>query len=106
MPEDILLTDLTDGVFTITLNHPKANAFNDELIDATRQAFKKAKKGAAVRCVLLNANGKIFSAGQDLGAFNASERVSYRQHLLRTYNPLVLQMRRLESLSSRPSTAQ
>ncbi len=96
MPDDVLLTDLTDGVFTITLNRPKANAFNDELIDATKQAFKKANKDAAIRCVLLNANGKIFSAGQDVGAFNRGERVSFRQHLLKTYNPLILQMRRLE----------
>ena len=96
MPDDVLLTDLTNGVFTITLNRPKANAFNDELIDATKQAFKKAKNDAAIRCVLLNANGKIFSAGQDVGAFNSGERVSFRQHLLQTYNPLILQMRRLE----------
>ena len=79
-----------------SLNRPKANAFNEELIDAAKQAFKQAKKDIAVRCVLLNANGKIFSAGQDVGDFKAGERVSFRQHLLRTYNPLIIQMRRLE----------
>lgn len=96
MSEDILLTDLADGVFTITLNRPKANAFNDDLIDATKVAFKQAKKDAAIRCVLLSATGKLFSAGQDVTAFSDGERVSFRKHLLKTYNPLILQMRRLE----------
>ena len=96
MPEDILLTDLNEGVFAITLNRPKVNAFNDDLIEATKAAIKQAKKDKAVRCVLLNANGKLFSAGQDLTDFSDGERVSFRKHLLSTYNPLILQMRRLE----------
>ncbi|MBW8011662.1 MAG: 2-(1,2-epoxy-1,2-dihydrophenyl)acetyl-CoA isomerase [Chloroflexi bacterium] len=95
MSEDILLTDLTDGVFSLTLNRPKANAFNDELIDATKAAFKQAKKDTDVRCVLLKAKGKLFSAGQELAAFSEGD-VTFRKHLLRTYNPLILQMRRLE----------
>lgn len=96
MSENILLTDLAEGVYTITLNRPKANAFNDDLIDATKAAFKQAKKNVAVRCVLLSAKGKLFSAGQDVAAFSDGERVSFRRHLLATYNPLILQMRRLE----------
>ena len=51
MSKDNLLTDLTDGVFTITLNRPKANAFNDELIDAAKAAFMHAKRDEAVRSV-------------------------------------------------------
>lgn len=96
MTEELLLTDISAGVLTITLNRPKANAFNDDLIDATKDAFRHAKKDATIRCVLLRANGKLFSAGQDVTAFNDGERVSFRRHLLETYNPLILQMRRLE----------
>lgn len=96
MSEDILLTDLTDGVFTITLNRPKVNAFNDDLIDATKAAFKQARRDKAVRVVLLAANGKVFSAGQDLASFDGEEERSFRKHLLHTYNPLILQMRKLE----------
>lgn len=96
MPEDILLTDLKDGVFTLTLNRPKANAFNDDLIDAVKSGFKQAAKDPAARVVLLAANGKLFSAGQDVSAMDEQGGVSFRKHLLRTYNPLILQMRRLE----------
>ncbi|MDH5505599.1 MAG: enoyl-CoA hydratase-related protein [Anaerolineae bacterium] len=96
MSEDILLTQLENGVFTITLNRPKANAFNDDLIEAVKGAFKQAKRDSAVRSVVLNANGKLFSAGQELGDVSNGGRVSFRKHLLHTYNPLILQMRQLE----------
>ncbi len=96
MSDDILLTDLTEGVFTLTLNRPKANAFNDDLIDAVKAAFKQARRDEAVRVVLLAANGKLFSAGQDVSGFNGGEERSFRKHLLHTYNPLILQMRQLE----------
>ena len=95
MSDNILLTELKDGVLTLTLNRPKANAFNDELIAALKDGLKQAKQDAAVRCVLLTANGKLFSAGQDVTVFDGRE-VSFRAHLLKNYNPLILQMRQLE----------
>jgi len=46
--------------------------------------------------VLLKANGKLFSAGQDVTEFGGGEHISFRKHLQKNYNPLILQMRRLE----------
>ncbi len=98
MSEDLLLTDLTDGVLTLTLNRPKANAFNEPLIKATQTAFKDAARNKDVRCVLLTGSGKIFSAGQDVTEFGGEhdQPRSFRAHLQKTYNPLVLAMRQLE----------
>jgi len=96
MSKEILLTNLTNGVFTITLNRPKANAFNVELVDATMEAFSRAETDKAVRCVVLTANGKIFSAGLDLNLAKQEKPLSFRYHLDRTFHPLVLNMRRLE----------
>jgi len=96
MSEDILLSVLNEGVLTLTLNRPKANAFNDDLISAVKDAFKNARRDPQVRVVVLAANGKLFSAGQDVTGFNGIEGRSFRQHLLHTYNPLILQMRQLE----------
>jgi 2-(1,2-epoxy-1,2-dihydrophenyl)acetyl-CoA isomerase len=93
---DILLTKLEDSVFTITLNRPKVNAFNFELIDALQAAFRQAERNDLARCVLLTGAGDNFSAGQDVNVFAQAENISYREHLLRTYNPLILQIRRLE----------
>lgn len=95
--QDLVITDLSDGgVLTITLNRPKANAFNREMIEATQAAFKQAARDSQVRVVLLTGQGRFFSAGQDVSEFRDSDRISFRQHLQETYNPLVLQIRRLE----------
>ncbi len=96
MASDILLSELRDGVLTLTLNRPKANAFNLELIEATQAAFKQAGRDEQVRCVLLTGSGGVFSAGQDVRDFQQAEDISFREHLLKTYNPLILQIRRLE----------
>ena len=93
---ELVLTDFKEGVFTITLNRPKANAFNRDMIEATQAAFKQAGRDPNVRCVLLTANGNIFSAGQDVKEVKEAEDISFRYHLMRTYNPLVLQIRGLE----------
>ncbi len=96
MSEKIVLTELKDSVFTITLNHSKANAFNAEMIYACQSAFKQAAQDKDIRVVLLTGSGKIFSAGQDLNEITKGQDLSFRKHLLKTYNPLVLQIRQLE----------
>lgn len=89
-------TTLERGVLTITLNRPKANAFNLEMVAALQAALRRAESESAARCVLLIGSGSIFSAGQDLREPEQIEGFSYRPHVQRTYNPLVLQIRRLE----------
>lgn len=93
---EILITHLENSVFTISLNRPKVNAFNFELIAALQAALKQAERNDQARCVLLNGAGDNFSAGQDVTVFLQAEDIPYREHLQRTYNPLILQIRRLE----------
>lgn len=96
MAEDMLLKEIKESVLVITLNRPKANAFNSEMVGQLQAMFKDAKRDAAVRCVLLKANGRLFSAGQDVTEFGGGEHISFRKHLQKNYNPLILQMRQLE----------
>ena len=97
MPDsEIVLTELKNGVFKITLNRPKVNAFNFDMIAAVQAALKQAQRDSQVRCVLLTGSGSVFSAGQDVNEFNQAGDVSFRYHLQRTYNPIILQIRRLE----------
>ncbi len=96
MSEEIVLTNLKEGVFTITLNRPKANAFDSAMIKACHFAFKQAARNEDVRAVLLTGSGAIFSAGQDLGEVSQAKDLSFRAHLLKTYNPLILEIRKLE----------
>ena len=96
MTDAMIARELKEGVLILTLDRPKANAFNTPMAIELQNAFKDAKKDKAVRSVLLQANGKLFSAGQDVSEFGGDGHVSFRKHLQKTYNPLVLQMRQLE----------
>jgi len=96
MSENVLLTSLEQGVFTITINRPKVNALTTEVTVALQALFKQAARDPQVRCVLLTGQGKVFSAGQDLTEVKQVEDLSYRYHLLRTYNPLIVQIRKIE----------
>ncbi len=96
MSKDIILTDLTDGVFTVTLNRPKVNALNQEVSDLLKDAFSRAEIDEDIRSIILTASGKFFSAGQDVKVIEAEEQISFREHLDRSYHPLIIQMRQLE----------
>jgi 2-(1,2-epoxy-1,2-dihydrophenyl)acetyl-CoA isomerase len=93
---EIVLTELKNSVFKITLNHPKVNAFNFDMIAAFQAALKQARRDSQVRCVLVTGQGNVFSAGQDINEFNRADDTSFRYHLQRTYNPIILQIREIE----------
>jgi len=89
-------TDFNQCVFIITLDRPKVNALNLEMVKALQAAFKQAAQNAQVRVVLLRGTGDTFSAGQDVYEILKVEGESYRMHMLETYNPLVVQIRQLD----------
>ncbi len=89
-------TDLADSIFTITLDRPKANALSLEMVGSLQGAFKAAGQEKLARVVLLRGAGAGFSGGQDIYEILQAEGQSYRKHMQETYNPLVLQIRRLE----------
>lgn len=93
---DLVRIDLKESVLSITLDHPKANAFNDQMISVLQAAFKQAAQDAQVRCIILTGTGKFFSTGRDLNDVRPGADESFREHLLRTFNPLILQIRYLE----------
>ena len=94
-----LLNDLQAATLTISLNRPeRANAFNFEMIAELRTTLKRAEEDVNIRCVVLTGAGTSFCAGHDVSEMLAAQgqEVSYREHLQNTYNPLILQIRRLE----------
>lgn len=92
----VLTSNLTNGVLRLEMNRPKVNAINFELIEGLQAGFRRAKKEPEIRAVLLSGAGRVFSAGQDISDFGTREEISFRYHLQRTYNPLILQIRQLE----------
>ena len=92
-----LHSDLNNNVLWLTIDRPKANAFNLELIGELQAAFKQAAKDSQTRVVVLTGTGRVFGAGQDLEEIrNGGDKLSYRDHLLNTYNPLIMQIRQIE----------
>lgn len=71
--QPLLLRHDQDGICTLTLNRPQArNALSVGLMTALQDALDAVREDAAVRVVVLAANGPAFCAGHDLKEMRAS----------------------------------
>lgn len=88
----------TEGaVAVIGLNRPdKFNSFNREMALALQQALDKAEADASIRAILLNADGKAFCAGQDLGEAVDASGPGIEKIVNEHYNPIILRLRKIE----------
>lgn len=101
---DTVLTEVSDGLATITINRPDAmNAMNTAAKVALRDALRSAAEDTAVRAVLLTATGRAFCVGQDLKehvAKLAEARETGGGNALSTvqehYNPIVRAITEME----------
>ncbi|GAB3373436.1 enoyl-CoA hydratase/isomerase family protein [Spongiibacter taiwanensis] len=86
------------GVATITLTRPEIhNAFDDVVVGALSEAFKKAGEDPAVRAVILASTGKSFCAGGDLNWMKRMAKYGYEENL-RDSTILAEMLRRLNTL--------
>ena len=74
-----IITDIDDGIMTLTLNRPeRLNAFTREMQDEVIDALDQADADDAVRGIIVTGQGRAFCAGADLGSggntFNADSR--------------------------------
>lgn len=71
-----------ERIVTITLNRPdKRNALNDRVINELDSAFSLAAADENCRVVVLNANGKVFSAGADLAYLRTLQQNTFEENL-------------------------
>jgi enoyl-CoA hydratase/carnithine racemase len=74
---DLVLTQVRDGVATLTLNRPeRLNAINDALVQALRRALAAALADAEARVIVLTGAGRAFCSGDDLEDFPAQSRTA------------------------------
>jgi 2-(1,2-epoxy-1,2-dihydrophenyl)acetyl-CoA isomerase len=93
-PETTLLTEIADGVATLTLNRPDAlNALNSQLRRELHGALKTIARDEAVRAVVITGAGRGFCAGADLRGGSAER--DFRTVLGAEYNPLIAAIRTL-----------
>jgi len=63
----LITTEARERVLLIGLNRPqKLNAFNSEMLRALGEAYTRYEEDEAVRCAVVFARGKAFTAGLDL----------------------------------------
>ena len=73
-PEPFLLRDEAGGVVTLTLGRPRfLNPLSEAMLDALQSAFERLANDPDLRCVVLAAEGKAFSAGHDLREMRAHD---------------------------------
>ncbi|MCU0831799.1 MAG: enoyl-CoA hydratase [Rhizobiaceae bacterium] len=71
-PSRKLRGTLDHGILTLTLDNPPANALSVEVLHALKSALDAAAADDAVRVIILEAAGKLFSAGHDLKELTAA----------------------------------
>jgi crotonobetainyl-CoA hydratase len=68
-------TETHNGVLTITLDRPKANAIDVATSRALYAAFKQLQDDPALRVAIITGSGRFFSAGWDLSAATEGEAI-------------------------------
>lgn len=77
------------AVAILSLNRPEVlNALNEEMLLALQQLVRQAGEDRAVRAVLLQANGRGFCAGADLGVKRRADGPTPGDNLRRLYHPV------------------
>jgi len=70
---DQIKVDKADGILTLILARPdKKNALSDAMYKALADELEASEQDAAVRAIVIRAEGDMFTAGNDLGEFAAA----------------------------------
>ena len=73
MAYETILTDLSENIFTVTINRPeKLNALNTQMIHDLIAALDEADADDAVRAIIVTGAGRAFCAGADLSMGGAT----------------------------------
>lgn len=82
--EPILIKKVENGIARLTLNRPdQYNAMSKQLLTELQTNLDSLSGDDSVRVVIINANGKAFSAGHDLKEMRSSEDRKFHQALFR-----------------------
>jgi enoyl-CoA hydratase/carnithine racemase len=87
--------EISGGVLTLTINRPeKKNALTRAMYQALGHGIDEAARNDEIRCVLIQAEGDVFTAGNDLGDFAAANRGDAADAPRAEGNPLLIALAR------------
>ena len=82
--EPLLLRTDSQGIVTLRLNRPgQFNALSEALLAALQAQIDALAGDASLRCVVLEASGRAFSAGHDLREMRSQPSLDYYRELFR-----------------------
>jgi enoyl-CoA hydratase/carnithine racemase len=94
----VLTTRDERGVATLTLNRPQQfNALSQEMMAALQTELQALADDAAVRVVVIGAQGKAFCPGHDLKQMKANPSLEYYQSLFAQCTKLMMTIQRLHA---------
>lgn len=94
--EPVLLRRDEGRVAVLTLNRPRAmNALSGELIDALHAELDRLAREREIRCVVIEAAGRAFSAGHDLREVRSSQDYAFHYDLVTRCSAMMMAIKRL-----------
>jgi enoyl-CoA hydratase/carnithine racemase len=92
----MVLEQHNGGIATLTLNRAaQFNALSEQMMTALQAALDAIAQDAAVRVVVLAAEGRAFCAGHDLKQMRATPALDYYQTLFKQCSKLMLTIQQL-----------
>lgn len=89
-----IISSVNNNVGILTLNRPEVfHSFNREMSHALLDHLTIMESDSDIRCIVITASGKAFSAGQDLGEATKVDGPTMEKILNEHYNPLVRKIR-------------
>ncbi|MEM7041197.1 MAG: enoyl-CoA hydratase [Pseudomonadota bacterium] len=79
MAYDTLLVDSRDPVGVITLNRPKVNALNSQVIDELNQALTAFDADPDIAAIVLTGSDRVFAAGADIAEMEQKDFADVQQ---------------------------
>ena len=90
----LITATIENGVGRIKLNRPeKFNSFNREMALQMQAALDAFSSDKSVRCILIDAEGKAFCAGQDLSEAISPDGPGIQKIVDEHYNPIIIKIR-------------
>jgi enoyl-CoA hydratase/carnithine racemase len=93
-----VIVEKSGGVLTLTMNRPeKKNALTKAMYQALADGIDGAEHDPEVRCVLIQAEGDMFTAGNDLADFAAANAGDPAANRASEGNPLLIALGRAKT---------
>ena len=82
MPDEVILTDVSDKVATLTFNRPdKLNALSMDLIAGSIETLKVWSRDPDVGCIVVTGAGRAFCAGGDVSTMAQDDSETLEQKI-------------------------